>query len=88
MVAAQLRQHRMFAHRFDAFGQSFEVQSFGHRQDRGDHALLFGISIGLHHEGTVDLDARDSEPADRRDRGMAGAEIIQVDPASQLAQAP
>ncbi len=86
VIAAQLRQQRVFAHGFDAFGQRFQSQPFGHGQDRAQQPVLIGIAVGLGHKGPVDLDARYREAADRRDRGVAGAEIVQIDTAAQFRQ--
>ena len=56
-----------------------------HTGHRGD-ALLIGVAIGLHDEGTVDFDPAYRKAADGRDGGMAGTEIIKVNAATELAQ--
>ena len=84
MIATQLRQQRVFAHGFHTFGQGCKIQPLGHGQDGGDQFLLFGVTVGLHHKGAVDLDPGDTEPLDRSNRGMAGAKVIQIDIAAQF----
>lgn len=86
MATAQLCQHGVFTDRFDAFGQRFEVQPFGHGQDRRDHPLLFAILVHVQHKGAVDFQTGDREASDIGDRGMTGAEIIQIDATSQIGE--
>lgn len=86
MITAQLREQNMFAHGFHPFGECFDAQPFCHRQDRADHALLFGIAVGFHDKRAVNFDSTYREPANGSDGGMTGAKIIQINTAAQRAQ--
>src|SRR5947208_3885266 len=70
----------------DPLGRHGDPQAVGQRQDGvGDGGVARG-SVHVVHERLVDLDAVGRKAGDIGERGIAGAEVIERDPAAELAQ--
>src|SRR6056297_2131065 len=76
----------MFSDTLDSFGQRFQAKAIGHAQYRRKHAMLFLVPVDPGDETAVDLQAMDLEASQRGDRGMAGAKVVKIYVAAQLAE--
>ncbi len=86
-MAAARTQPLELACALDAFRRHGEIEAARKRQDRfRDRGVARG-AVDVTHEGLVDLDAVGREVREVGERGIAGAEVVQRDPAAELAEA-
>ena len=67
-----------------ALRDGLQPQPTGHLHDRLDHRLVRGLGERPRHERLVDLDDVDGQAAQRGQRGVARAEVVQRDAYAQL----
>src|SRR5262245_38446009 len=63
----------------DALGEDRDVEALAERQHRADDRLGLRVGLDLVHEQAVELDLVEGERAQRIERGVAGAEIVERD---------
>src|SRR5256885_298105 len=70
--------------RLDAFGDDLEPELAAHRDDgRADRGVI-RVPPEIRHERAVDLERLDREMLEVRERGVAGAEIVDRDVYTEL----
>ncbi len=76
LVAAGLAQERELLHGLDAFGDHLHAEAVAHLDDGAHQRRVVAVGGGVAHEGLVDLQRADRELLQRRQRGIAGAEVV------------
>src|SRR5947209_13784026 len=71
----------------DAFGDDVQAEIGAEVDQRGDDHAAVDAGLQLAHERAVDLDALDRQPLEVRERGVAGAEVVERDAGADLGQA-
>src|SRR5437764_15196637 len=79
-------QDRGLAGGLDTFGDSMESEAFGEPQQMTEEHLVVGAAAEVADKGAVDLDRVDRQRLQMPQRGMPGAEIVERDTATGLAQ--
>ena len=78
-MAAELLQHLGVAHGLDALGQHLDAERLADIDDRADQLALARRTHQRDDELAVDLEAARLELEQADDRGIAGAEIVDLD---------
>ena len=78
-VAAELGEHRALRLGLHPLGQGADAERVRHRDHRGGQRPLLLARLDAGDEAAVDLDAVDHEPAQVGDRGVPGAEVVELD---------
>src|SRR5688572_32824766 len=65
--------------RLDAFGGDFHVHRPRHRDARGHHRERAAVEAGFDDHRAVELELLEAEVAQKPDRGIAGAEVVERD---------
>src|ERR1022692_490086 len=86
VVAAQLAQRALNARGLDSFGSDAQAEVAAELDDRSDEHCI--VMVGLHapHERAIDLDLIDWQLLQLRQRGEAGAEVVNRDRHAHRAQ--
>ena len=78
LIAAELPQPVALGGRLDALGDRAEAEVGRQVDDRGDDALVLLVGAHALHERLVDLDEGQRQAAEVRERGVAGAEVVEA----------
>jgi serine/threonine-protein kinase len=72
--------------RLDALGDHVEAEVLAHLDDRAHECRVLARDVRVAHEGLVDLERADRELLQRRERGIAGAEVVDREVQAHRAQ--
>ena len=86
MVAAHLAEARQLQRRLQALGDDGDAERVAEVDDGLDDRRVLGVEAEAGDEPTVDLDRLDREPLEVRERGVAGAEVVDREVQAQAAQ--
>ena len=86
LVTAALAQPFQLTGPLDALGRHRDVEAFAEREDCACDGRIARRTLDIVHERLVDLDAVRREAGDVRQRGVAGAEIVERNAATEPAQ--
>ena len=78
--AALTLQEKAFAFGFHAFREHGDIQSFPKTDDGADNLGRLPVALHAGDESPIDLDLVELERLQRRERCVAGAEIVHGDP--------